>query len=97
MRIEYISHPLPSRRVTNVDAVELIRKHSSDFDGGVAQIERVVKRLLHLAGARTRYWPADNESPSGLIKKACDRALIANQMDEIVFASNFVHSHIGQP
>ena len=48
--------------------IELIREYSSDFGGGAAQLELVIKSLLHLIGARTRYWLASNESPHGLIK-----------------------------
>ena len=68
MQIEYIGHVLPARRITNDDVVDLIREHSAGFEGDLTQQMRVIKSLLHLTGARTRYWLADKESPRGLIR-----------------------------
>ena len=98
MRIEYIGHALPSRLVTNEDIAALIRQHSIQFDGDLTQQARAIRSLLHLTGARTRYWLADGESPRGLIKKVCEQALAAvdpDGIDLLIYCS--IHTELVEP
>ena len=98
MQIEYIGHVLPARRITNDDVVDLIREHSAGFEGDLTQQMRVIKSLLHLTGARTRYWLADNESPRGLIRQACEQALETvdrAEIDLLIYCS--IHTELIEP
>lgn len=98
MQIEYIGHALPSRRVTNDDVIDLIRERSAGFEGDLTQQMRVIKSLLHLTGARTRYWLADDESPRGLIKQACELALATVNpaaIDLLIYCS--IHTELIEP
>jgi 3-oxoacyl-[acyl-carrier-protein] synthase III len=76
MLIESVKAVFPSRKVTNDDVLELVRRHSeATFQGDLAKaLDRIESYLRH-SGSETRFWLADGERPITLILKAAEDAL----------------------
>ena len=76
MRIESVRAAFPTRKVTNDDVLDLVRRHSeSGFQGDLAQALDVIAASLRHSGSETRYWLADGERPISLMVRAVEEAL----------------------
>jgi len=78
MRIEAISHSLPSQSVSNEEILDLIKFHSKyTFSGNLNKTLRKLNILLKKTGAEHRYWldKQKNERPIDHLKIAVDKAL----------------------
>jgi 3-oxoacyl-[acyl-carrier-protein] synthase III len=76
MKLDAVTVALPSRRLSNEDLLALIEEHSDGtFTGDLAATLAQVATLLRRAGARSRHWLVDDESPLDLMRQAIDQAL----------------------
>jgi 3-oxoacyl-[acyl-carrier-protein] synthase III len=76
MKLDAVTVALPSRRLSNEDLLALIGEHSNGtFAGDLGAALAQVATLLRHAGARSRRWLLDDESPLALMTQAVDQAL----------------------
>ena len=76
MKLDAVTVALPSGCLSNEDLLALIREHSDGtFAGDLGGALDQVAALLRRAGARSRHWLVDDESPLELMKQAVEEAL----------------------
>ncbi len=75
MLIESLAASFPSKKVSNAEVIELIRRHSPEFEGDLDRGLRVVKTLLDRSGLVSRNWCAEGERPLDHLAKAVASAL----------------------
>ena len=75
MIIESVAASFPSRKVSNTDVVDLIRRHSRQFDGDLDKGLRIVNTLLDRSGLVSRHWCAEGEQPIDHLNNAIGQAL----------------------
>lgn len=75
MIIENVAASFPKRKVTNDDVIDLVRHHSSGFEGDLEKMLRVVKTLLDRSGLVSRNWRAPGERPIEHLDTAVKEAL----------------------
>ncbi|PXX17359.1 3-oxoacyl-[acyl-carrier-protein] synthase III C-terminal domain-containing protein [Paraburkholderia tropica] len=75
MLIKNVAVSLPSRVVSNEEVVDLIRFHSSGFEGDVDRTLRTIKTLLDRSGLVNRRWCGKHESPIDHVAMATRKAL----------------------
>lgn len=75
MIIGNVAASFPRRRVGNDEVVDLVRHHSSGFEGDLDKMLRVVKTLLDRSGIVTRHWRAPDERPIDHLATATQEVL----------------------
>jgi 3-oxoacyl-[acyl-carrier-protein] synthase III len=78
MKIEAISHSLPSWKVSNDEVIDLIKFNSKGkFEGNLQKTLRMTKFILERTGAENRFWLDSkiNEKPIDHIIKTAEEAL----------------------
>ena len=96
MKIESVALSLPSRKISNDEIIDMIRKESlGKFSGNLELTLKLVGRLLAQSGVRNRYWLADGESPMSLTVDACKKALMEAHLavadvDAIIYAGLYM-------
>lgn len=70
MIIKGVAASLPSRVVTNDDIIEMIREESTQYDGDLDKLLRIIRRFLHQSGLEERRWCERHESPIDHVAKA---------------------------
>lgn len=76
MRIEGISFLPASRKMSNADVLEEVRKHSADrFEGDLDKALNYINWMLEGTTIENRHWFADDERPLDLMVKACGEAM----------------------
>lgn len=75
MIIGNVAASFPRRRVGNDEVVDLVRHHSSGFEGDLDKMLRVVKTLLDRSGIVTRNWREPDERPIDHLASATQEAL----------------------
>lgn len=63
MLIKNVAASLPSRIVTNEEVVDMIRFHSTEYEGDIDRGMRTIKTLLDRSGLVNRRWCESHESP----------------------------------
>lgn len=75
MIIENVTASFPTRKVSNEEVVDLIRFHSTQFDGDLPKALKVVKTFLDQSGLITRHWQSDGERPIDHLAQVVSSAL----------------------
>jgi acyl-CoA:acyl-CoA alkyltransferase len=75
MLIKNVAASLPSRTVSNEEVVDMIRYHSSGFEGDIDRAMRTIKTLLDRSGLVNRRWCGSHESPIDHVAMATRKAL----------------------
>ena len=75
MIIKGIGASLPSRVVTNAHMIEMIREHSSEFEGDLEQTLEDIDKLLERSGLQQRRWCDRHELPIDHVAKATKSVL----------------------
>lgn len=75
MKIESLKTVFPSRRVTNQDIINMIRKDSTNYGGDLESALKGIKAMLRFSGARERRWLNEKEKPIELLGRAVDSAI----------------------
>jgi len=75
MLIKNVAASLPSRTVTNGEVVDMIRFHSTGFEGDIDRAMRTVKTLLDRSGLVNRRWCHSHESPIDHVAMATRKVL----------------------
>jgi acyl-CoA:acyl-CoA alkyltransferase len=75
MIIENVAASFPKRRVKNEEVVDLVRHHSSGFNGDLDKLLRVIRTLLDRSGLVTRHWRVPGERPIDHLESAVRDAL----------------------
>ncbi|MET3449731.1 3-oxoacyl-[acyl-carrier-protein] synthase III C-terminal domain-containing protein [Ralstonia sp. 1138] len=75
MLIKNVAVSLPSKSVTNEEVVDLIRFHSSEYEGDIDRATRSIKTLLDRSGLVNRRWCSSHETPIDHVAMATRKAL----------------------
>lgn len=76
MQIESISAVIPSRQISNNEILDLVRFYNWRKDKETLyRYLQQLSDLLHISGARNRYWCMDDEKPIDLIETSVSSAL----------------------
>lgn len=75
MILESVAASFPGRRASNDDVVDLVRQHSTGFEGDLEKMLRVVKTLLDRSGIVHRHWRDPGERPIDHLAAAVQAAL----------------------
>jgi 3-oxoacyl-[acyl-carrier-protein] synthase III len=75
MLIKNVAVSLPSRIVTNDEVADMIRFHSTGYDGDIDRGIRTIKTLLDRSGLVNRRWCDSHESPIDHVAMATRKAL----------------------
>jgi len=94
MRIEGVSFLPASRRMSNQDVLEEVRRHSAaSFDGDLERALTHIKWMLEGTQIENRYWFADEERPLDLMVQASRQAMeragcTAQDVDLLIYTGN---------
>lgn len=75
MRIQNVAASFPQRKVSNPEVMEVVRQHSTGFQGDLDKCLRAVKTLLERSGLVTRHWLGEGERPIEHLSRAVNEAL----------------------
>jgi hypothetical protein len=75
MLIKNVAASLPSRVVTNDEVVDMIRFHSTEYEGDIDRATRTIKTLLDRSGLVNRRWCGTHESPIDHVAMATRKVL----------------------
>lgn len=83
MRLQSCKAIFPSRKLTNEDVLDLIRRHSkATYKGNVEKALTLIRSYLHRSGARERYWLGEHETPIRLMSAVVGQALTEANCDK---------------
>ncbi|WP_208108597.1 3-oxoacyl-[acyl-carrier-protein] synthase III C-terminal domain-containing protein [Candidatus Thiosymbion oneisti] len=75
MIIKSIAASLGSRRVSNDEVIELIKEHSTAYQGNIKRATRLIRKLLEISGLEERRWCDRHEQPLDHVAMATNQAL----------------------
>ena len=76
MELAGIGVSIPNREVSVAETLDLVRFHSKDtYDGNLDLAIRTISRLLHISGAKKRYWMGKGEKAIDHLVVAAEQAL----------------------
>ncbi|RZI70013.1 MAG: 3-oxoacyl-ACP synthase [Variovorax sp.] len=75
MIIEQVAASFPKRRVSTPEVLDLVRHYSTDFEGDLDKMLRIVQTLLDRSGLVHRNWREPGERPIDHLSSAVDEAL----------------------
>ncbi|MGV3572384.1 MAG: 3-oxoacyl-[acyl-carrier-protein] synthase III C-terminal domain-containing protein [Ramlibacter sp.] len=75
MIIEHVAASFPERRVGTPEVLDLVRHYSTEFEGDLEKMLRIVHTLLDRSGLVHRNWRQPGERPIDHLSSAVDRVL----------------------